>query len=107
MKKILLAFLAALLLLCTGCKAAQKPEQDRIAGVWKDPYGLTEYRFNQNGTMRIEALNFGPFKGTYSIQGSQITIQYKIVVKNVKETYDYRIDGSTLYLGGQAFKRKE
>lgn len=107
MKKFLLAFLAALLLLCTGCKAAPEPEQDRIAGVWKDSYGLTEYRFNQNGTMKIEALNFGSFKGTYSIQGSRITIQYKIVVKNVKETYDYRIDGDTLYLDDQVFKRKE
>ncbi|QAT48460.1 hypothetical protein EQM14_00945 [Caproiciproducens sp. NJN-50] len=107
MKKILPVLLAAFLLLCTGCKTASKPEPDRIAGVWKDSYGLTEYRFNQNGTMKIEALNFGSFKGTYSIQGSQITMQYKIVVKNVKETYDYRIDGDTLYLDDQAFKRKK
>lgn len=107
MKRILTALLAALLLLCAGCKAAPKPGPDQIAGIWKDSYGLTEYRFNQDGTMKIEALNFGSFKGTYSIQGSQITIQYKIVVKDVKDTYDFRIDGDTLYLGDEEFRRKK
>lgn len=107
MKRILLGLLTVLLLLCAGCKAAPKPEPDKITGVWKDSYGLTEYRFNPNGTMKIEALNLGSFQGTYSIQGSQITIQYKIVVKKVKETYEFRIDGDTLYLDDQEFTRKE
>lgn len=107
MKQTVLALLAALLLLCAGCKAAPNSNSDSINGVWKDSYGLTEYRFSSNGTMKIEALNLGSFKGTYLIQGSQIIIQYKVLVKSVKETYDFRIDGDTLYLNDQEFKRKK
>jgi hypothetical protein len=74
MKKWVLVFLAAIFLLCAGCNTAPPSEPGSIVGVWKDTYGLTEYRFNSDGTMKIEALNLGSFKGTYSIEGSKITI---------------------------------
>jgi hypothetical protein len=107
-KRTLTAILAALLILFgSGCRAVPKTAPDTISGVWKDSYGLMEYRFNPNGTMKVEALNFGSFKGTYLIQDSRITIQYKVVVKSVKETYEFRLDGDTLFLDDQEFKRKK
>ncbi|WP_411677934.1 DUF5640 domain-containing protein [Caproicibacter sp.] len=99
--------LAVLLIALAGCKPAPPSEPDNLTGRWKDSYGLTEYRFNSDGTMKIEALTLGSFQGTYSIEGSQITIEYKVVIKTVKETYDFRVDGNTLYLDDQEFTRKE
>lgn len=108
MKRTISVFLLALAFLAlVGCKAAPPSEPDSVVGLWKDSYGLTEYRFNADGTMKIEALNLGSFKGTYQIQDSKITIQYRIVLKNVKDTYTYRIDGDTLYLDNQEFTRKK
>ena len=108
MKRIISALLAAvLLLLFAGCKSAPQPEPNQIDGVWKDSCGLTEYKFSSDGTMKMEALNLGSFKGTYRVQGSQITLRYKVVVKNVKETYKFRVDGDTLYLNNRKFRRKK
>ena len=107
MKRNFLAlFTVVILLFLAGCKTAQAPPPDSLVGEWKDSYGLTEYTFNTDGSMKIEALN-GPFKGTYQIEGNQITISYKIVVKQVKNTYTYRIDGNTLYLDDNPFTRKK
>jgi hypothetical protein len=108
MKRRLLAlFLALILLLASGCRAAPARTPDSLIGTWKDSYGLTQYRFDEDGSMRIEALNLGNFKGTYSVNGDKITIEYKVVVKQVKNTYTFRIDGNTLYLDNNPFTRKK
>ncbi|OCN01048.1 hypothetical protein A7X67_01690 [Clostridium sp. W14A] len=108
MKRVISAILLTVFFLTlAGCKPAPPSEPDNLTGRWKDSYGLTEYRFNSDGTMKIEALNLGSFQGTYSVEGSQITIQYKVVIKTVKETYDFRVDGNTLYLDDREFTRKE
>lgn len=109
MRRIFAAFLvAAVLVLFSACGAAPATAQDSIAGTWKDSYGLTEYSFYTDGTMKIEALNhLGSFKGTYAIEGDRIAIDYRVVVKEVKETYTFRIDGNTLYLNDKKFQRKD
>ncbi|MFU0831921.1 MAG: DUF5640 domain-containing protein [Oscillospiraceae bacterium] len=107
MKKWILAILTVILLLLSGCKTAPPSKSDSIAGVWKDTCGLTEYRFHADGTMKMKVLNLGSFRGTYNIQGSEITIEYKIMVKNVKDVYSFQLDGDTLYLNKQKFLRKE
>ena len=108
MKRMLSAvLLAAALLLLGACKAAPAPAPDSVVGTWEDSYGLTEYRFDSGGSMRLEALNFGSFKGTYRIDGSKITIEYKVVVKKVTDTYEFRVDGDTLYLNDREFRRKD
>ena len=108
MKRKLLALLTLLILLfASGCRAATTQTPDSLIGTWKDSYGLTEYRFDEDGTMRLDALNLGNFKGTYKINGDQITIEYKVVVKQVTNTYSYRIDGKTLYLDDKPFTRKK
>lgn len=108
MKRMLSAvFLAAMLLLLAACRAAPASAPDSVVGTWEDSYGLTEYRFDSDGTMHIEALNFGSFKGTYRVDGSQITLEYRVVVKKVTETYEFRVDGDTLYLNDREFHRKD
>ena len=108
MKRFVTALLlTAALLLFAGCKAAPPPRRDSIVGTWKDSYGLTEYKFNDDGTMKIEALNFGSFKGTYRIDGPDLTVEYRVVVKDVKDTFQYRVDGDKLYLDDSEFKRKK
>lgn len=99
--------LSAALLFCAGCKPAPAPAPDSIVGTWKDSYGLTEYKFNGDGTMKIEALNLGSFKGTYRTDGPALTVEYRVVVKDVRETFQYRVDGDKLYLDNSEFKRKK
>lgn len=106
MKRLLPALLLAFaLLLFSGCRARTAPEPDSIVGTWKDSYGLTEYKFNDDGTMKIEALNLGSFKGTYRVDGAKLTVEYRVVVKDVKDTFDFRLDGDTLYLNDKEFRR--
>ena len=101
-------FLAVLFLLSfAGCKAIPvSAGSDSIIGTWKDSYGLTQYQFDQDGKMKIEALNLGSFKGTYQIENDKITIQYRVVVKDVTDTYTLKLDGTTMYLDDKAFTRK-
>lgn len=103
-----IVLLAAFLLLSlAGCKAAPAPNHNSIIGTWKDSYGLTQYKFEQDGKMKLEALDLGSFKGTYQIDGDQITIQYRIVIKEIKDTYQLRLDGNTMYLDDKQFTRKK
>jgi hypothetical protein len=106
--KHLIVLLTALLLLpLTGCEAVPANDKDSIIGTWNDSYGLTEYKFEQNGIMKIEALNLGSFKGAYRIVNDKITIEYRVVLKDVKETYTLKLDGNTMYLDDKTFTRKK
>ncbi len=111
MKTKIIIVLTALFLLLSlgGCQAvaANTGSGDSIVGTWKDSYGLTEYRFEQGGNLKLEALNMGAFKGTYQIDSDQITIQYRVLVKNVTDTYQLKMDGNTLYLNDNQFTRKK
>lgn len=108
MKRRFLILLTMLFLLAaSGCGAAPAKENASLVGTWKDSYGLTQYRFDSGGEMRLEALKLGSFKGTYEVSGDQLTIRYRVMVKDVKNTYTYRIDGNTLYLGKDKFTRKK
>ena len=99
---------AFLLLSFAGCKAVSaNTNSDTIIGTWKDSYGLTQYKFDQDGKMKIEALDLGSFKGTYKIKDDKITIEYRVVVKNVKDTYTIKLDGNTMYLDNKEFTRKK
>lgn len=108
MKRRFLILLTILLLLITaGCRAAPPKTNESLVGTWKDSYGLTQYRFDPGGTMHLEALKLGSFKGTYEVSGNKITIRYHVMLKEVKNTYTYRLDGNTLYLGKDKFTRKK
>nr|WP_319489454.1 DUF5640 domain-containing protein [uncultured Caproiciproducens sp.] len=99
---------AVLLLALAGCKTVPaNTNSDGIVGTWKDAYGLTEYQFETGGTMKIEALDLGSFKGTYHIEDGKITIEYSVVVKKVKDTYTLKLDGNKMYLNDQEFTRKK
>lgn len=107
-QRILAAVLALVMILsfagCTTVEASTSP--NNIVGVWKDTYGLTKYQFQPDGKMKIQALNLGSFQGTYEIDGDHITIQYRILIKNVKDTYQMKLEGNTLYLNKNQFTRK-
>lgn len=108
-KSLMVLFALFLTLSLAGCQSvtANTDSEDSIIGTWQDSFGLTEYKFEQGGKMKLEALNLGSFKGTYLIDGDQITIEYRIVVKDVKDTYQLKLDGSTMYLNGNQFTRKK
>lgn len=102
---ILLA--AVILISCAGCARVKPNANESIIGTWSDAYGLTKYQFQPEGKMKIEALSLGSFKGTYQISDDQITIEYRVLVKDVKNTYQMRLEGNTLYLNDQPFIRKK
>lgn len=103
----LLPVLLAMFLLLSGCKTVTANASGTIAGKWKDSYGLTEYRFDTGGKVEIKALNLGSFNGTYKIDGDKITIEYRVVLKDVKDTYTFKLDGDTMYLDNNEFTRVE
>ena len=107
MKKLIFGILTSILLVLAGCKSVPASASNPIVGVWNDSYGLAKYHFYSDGTMKLTALNFGSFHGTYCIEDSEVTIQYKVAVKEVEDTYTFRIDGNTLYLDDQPFYRKK
>lgn len=108
MKKRFLGFLlAAVFVLLAGCKAKTAANPDSIVGTWKDSYGLTEYKFEDGGKMKIEALNLGSFKGTYQIDGDKISMEYQVALSKVKDSYTLKLDGNTLYLNEKEFTRKK
>ncbi len=107
--RIWIVLLAVILLLSlAGCKTVSaNTNADSIIGTWNDSYGLTEYQFDQGGKMKIEALDLGSFKGTYQIDGDKITIEYRVVIKDVRDTYQLKLDGNTMYLNSNQFTRKK
>ncbi|NLJ30960.1 MAG: hypothetical protein GX424_05065 [Clostridiales bacterium] len=101
-------FTAVLLLSLAGCAAVPADAgKNDITGTWKDSCGLTEYRFEPDGKMKIEALNLGSFQGTYKTDGDTITIQYRVLTENVKDTYRFRLDGNSMYLDENRYTRKK
>lgn len=109
MKKRFVALLLGLLLLLSafGCSRKQTVPTGSLVGTWKDSYGLTEYKFESSGKMKIEALSLGSCSGTYAVNGDKITICYRVFVKDVKDTYTLRLDGNTMYLDENKFTRKK
>lgn len=108
LKKVSALLLTLLLLLSVfGCRPAKPAGADALVGTWKDSYGLTEYQFQSGGVMKLSALKLGTFKGTYQTDGDKITIRYRVLVKDIVNTYRFRVDGNTLYLDQNAFTRKK
>ena len=107
-KHLVVLLCAVFLLVFAGCKTVPaNVSSDSVIGTWKDSYGLTEYKFEPDGKMKIEALNLGSFKGSYSIANDKITIEYSVVVKKVTDTYSLKLDGNTMYLDDKEFTRKK
>lgn len=103
LKALLLS--AALLLTLSGC-GAKPASSDGLVGTWKDDYGLTEYRFEDGGRMKLDALHLGSFRGTYRLDGDTITLRYRVLSKDVNDTYTLKLRGDSLYLGENRFTRK-
>lgn len=106
-RRFLAVLVAAFFVLLAGCKAKTDVNPDSIVGTWKDSYGLTEYKFEDGGKMKIEALNLGSFKGTYRIEGDKISMEYQVALSKVKDSYTMKLDGNTLYLNDKEFTRKK
>jgi len=106
-KYLVVLFTALLLLSFAGCQTVPaSAEKDSLIGTWKDSYGLIQYKFEQGGKMKINALE-GAFKGTYKVDNDKITIEYHIVLKDVKDTYTIKLGDNTMYLDDKKFTRKK
>ncbi len=107
-KKIAALLLAALLLApAAGCGSVPASSGGGLVGTWKDACGLTEYRFEPGGGLRLKALSFGRFRGTYRTEGDRITIRYRVLGREVDDTYTLRLEGNTLYLNDGEFVRRK
>lgn len=107
-KQLIILLCTVLLFVLAGCKSVEaNTAGDSIVGTWKDAYGLTEYQFDTDGKMKIEALNIGAFKGTYHIDNGKITMEYSVVVEKVKDVYTIKLDSNTMYLDDKEFTRKK
>ncbi len=73
----------------SGC-GAKPAVSGSLVGTWKDDYGLTEYQFEDSGTMKIQALSLGSFRGTYKLNGDKITLHYRVLAKDVNDTYQVK-----------------
>lgn len=106
-RKVLALLMSVLLLIFTGCKPSKANAEDNIEGTWQDPYGFTEYKFEPNGKAKVKVLNLGSFTGSYKVKDNKITVKYRVVIKDVDDTFKYKIDGDTLYLNDEKFTRKK
>ncbi len=87
--------------------APQTEENNSIIGTWQDEYGLKKYTFAPDGKMKIQALSVGSFHGQYNMQNDRITIEYNVLMKKEKSTYQYKLKDHKLYLDDQVFTRKK
>lgn len=106
-RKVLVLLIFVLFLSFAGCKSAKTNTPDSIEGTWKDSYGFTEYKFEPNGKAKVKVLNLGSFNGSYKVNDDKITIKYRVVVKDVDDTFKYKVNGDTLYLDDKKFTRKK
>lgn len=106
-KKLPALLLSALLLLASSGCGAKPAASGSLVGTWKDDYGLTEYRFEDGGKMKIQALSLGSFRGTYQLNGNRITLHYRVLTKDVNDTYMLKVNGNSMYLDKNKFTRKK
>lgn len=106
-RKLPVILLSVLLLLAlVGC-GAKPAASGSLVGTWKDDYGLTEYQFEDSGTMKIQALSLGSFRGTYKLNGDRITLHYRVLAKDVNDTFQVKLNGNNMYLDRNKFTRKK
>jgi hypothetical protein len=104
-KCTVLMLAAALLLALSGC-GTKAVSSDGLVGTWKDQSGLTEYRFEPNGDMKLRALSLGLFQGTYSVDGNKITLRYHVLTQEVTDTYTMKVEGDSLFLDQNKYIRR-
>lgn len=79
-----------------------------LVGKWSDSSNMSGYEFKDNGDVEITYVNFtvpvinmpinGSFKGTYTVNGNQLTITSSIYSKTITKNYLFSITGNTLTL---------
>ena len=90
----------------TGNSVPSIFEVESLIGTWKDSTGSSGYKFNDGGVVEITYVDFvvpvinmpinGKFKGTYSVNGNEITLRYSALGRYVSSTYTYSVSGNTL-----------
>lgn len=106
-RKLPAIFLSVLFLLASSGCGAKSAVSDGLVGTWKDDYGFTEYQFENSGQMKVHALSLGSFRGTYKLSGDRITLHYRVLTKDVNDTYRVKVNGDSMYLDKNKFTRKK
>lgn len=94
--------------------SAQKDNSvsELIIGAWTDNANFSGYEFFEDNTMKVTYFNMssigledvidGTYSGTYSLDGSDLTVSYTIYSKAVTKSYKVEVGENTLTLTDEA-----
>lgn len=85
-----------------------KELKDAILGQWTDNANLSGYEFLEDGIVKVTYFNMsslnlediidGTYKGTYVLDGDELTVSYTIYSKAVTKKFKVQVKDNTLYM---------
>ena len=98
----------------TSAQAASTTEntadllKSQLVGKWMDSAGMSGYEFFENGSANVTYVNLtvpvtnmpinATAKGTYTLDGNTLTVQFSIYTKTIKNTFTASVENNTLTL---------
>ena len=101
MKKTVSVLLAVVLLAAIALSTVSCGGAKKLVGTWKDENGGLLV-FSDDGKVSIKSEK-GLFSnlsvdGTYTVDGKEVTITYKVLIVDTNFTYTFKVKGKTLTL---------
>lgn len=82
--------------------------ESQIIGKWADSAGMSGYEFFENGSANVTYVNLtvpvinmpinGTAKGSYTVNGNTLTVQFSIYKKTITDTFTASVENNTLTL---------
>lgn len=82
--------------------------ESQLIGKWMDSAGMSGYEFFENGSVNVTYVNLtvpvinmpinGTAKGSYTVNGNALTVQFSIYRKTITDTFTASIENNTLTL---------
>ena len=98
----------------TSAQAASTTEntadllKSQLVGKWMDSAGMSGYEFFENGSANVTYVNLtvpvinmpinGTAKGTYTLDGNTLTVQFSIYTKTIKNSFTVSVENNMLTL---------